>query len=146
MIKKNTVLGYNEFCKELKAGQILYNLNAMNLWGDYLLVANVIHTRVGNADSYTVLLIGLDKKDNGYIPRNLYISLTPDNVEQIPFLKPVGYCKFKLVPIIENLHINAGLAAIYSQTDLRKFVSKLSVRKPRTRRYDRDGNPIIKKQ
>ena len=47
---------------------------------------------------------------------------------------------------IENLHINAGLTAIYSQTDLRKFVSKLSVRKPRTRRYDRDGNPIIKKQ
>lgn len=136
---------YNAFCSELRTGNILYNINSMNLWGDYLLVAHITRAKIDNVDTYTVLLLGLKKQDGKYIPRNLCISLTPDNMEQIPFLKHVGYCKFTLVPVFEEINVNVGLATVYSQTDLHKFVSKLSIRKPRTRKYGDDGKPVIKK-
>ena len=143
--RKPGINEYNEFCKELRAGNILYNINSLNLWGDYLLVAQVTRIKVGNAHTYTALLIGLKKQEGKYVPRNLCISLTPDNIEQIPFLKQVGYGKFTLVPVFEDININVGLATVYSQTDLHKFVSKLSIRKPRTHKYGKDGKLIIKK-
>ena len=143
--KKTGIKEYNEFCKELKAGHILYNINSMNLWGDYLLVAHVTHIRVGNADTYTALLLGMKKQDGQYVSRNFCIALTPDNMEQIPFLKHVGYSKFTLVPVFEEINVNVGLATVYSQTDLHKFVSKLSIRKPRVHKYGKDGKPVIKK-
>jgi hypothetical protein len=136
---------YNLFCKGLRAGNILYNINAMNLWGDYLLVANVVHIRIGNADTYTVLLLGLKKEEGKYIPRNLSISLTPEHMSQIPFLKHVGYSKFTLTPVFDEIKVDVGLATVYSQVDLHKFVSKLSIRKPRSHKYGKDGKPIIKK-
>jgi hypothetical protein len=142
---KTGIKEYNEFCKGLRAGNILYNINSMNLWGDYLLVAHVTHIRVGNADTYTALLLGLKKIEGQYVPRNFCISLTPDNMEQIPFLKHVGYGKFTLVPVFDEINVNVGLATVYSQTDLHKFVSKLSIRKPRTHKYGKDGKPVIKK-
>lgn len=142
--KKPGIEEYNTFCRELKAGNILYNINTMNLWGDYLLVANVTHVRVGNANTYTVLLIGMKKEEGKYVPRNLCVSLTPDSAEQIPFLKSVGYGKFTLVPVFKDINVNTGLATVYSQVDLHKFVSKLSIRKPRTYKYGKDGKPIIK--
>ena len=143
--KKTGIKEYNEFCKELRAGNILYNINSMNLWGDYLLVAHITHIRVGNADTYTVLLLGMKKVEGKYVPRNLCVSLTPDNMEQIPFLKPVGYSKFTLVPVFDEIKVDVGLATVYSQTDLHKFVSKLSIRKPRVHKYGKDGKPVIKK-
>ena len=142
---KTGINEYNEFCKELRAGNILYNINSMNLWGDYLLVAHVTHIRIGNADTYTALLLGLKKVEGQYVSRNFCISLTPDNMEQIPFLKHVGYGKFTLVPAFEDINVNVGLVTVYSQTDLHRFVSKLSIRKPRTRKYGKDGKLIIKK-
>lgn len=142
---KTGINEYNAFCKELRAGHILYNINAMNLWGDYLLVAHVSHIRVRDVDTYTALLIGLKKQDGKYIPRNSCIALTPDNAEQVPFLKHVGYSKFILTPVFDSIDINVGLATVYSQTDLHKFVSKLSIRKPRTHKYGKDGKPVIKK-
>lgn len=142
---KTGIKEYNEFCKELRAGNILYNINSMNLWGDYLLVVHVTHIRVGNVDTYTALLLGMKKVEGQYIPRNFCISLTPDNMEQIPFLKHVGYGKFTLVPVFDEINVNVGLATVYSQTDLHKFVSKLSIRKPRTHKYGKDGKPVIKK-
>lgn len=142
---KTGISEYNAFCKELRAGNILYNINSMNLWGDYLLVAHVTHIRVANINTYTALLIGMKKQDGKYVPRNLCISLTPDNMEQVPFLKHVGYSKFTLVPVFEDMKVDVGLATIYSQTDLHKFVSKLSIRKPRTHKYGNDGKPVIKK-
>lgn len=143
--KKTGINEYNAFCRELRAGCILYNINSMNMWGDYLLVAHVTRIRVGNVNTYTVLLLGLKKQEGKYIPRNLCISLTPDCMEQVPFLKPVGYGKFTLVPVFDEVKVDVGLAAVYSQTDLHKFVSSLSIRKPRTRKYDKDGRLIIKK-
>lgn len=145
VVRKTGLSEYNSFCKGLKAGHILYNINSMNLWGDYLLVAHVAHIRVGNADTYTALLIGLKKQEGKYVPINLCISLTPDNIEQIPFLKPVGYGKFTLIPMFDNIDINVGLVTVYSQTDLHKLVTKLDIRKPRTRKYGKDGKPVIGK-
>lgn len=142
---KTGIEEYNAFCKELRVGNILYNLNSMNLWGDYLLVAHITRVKVGNTNTYTVLLIGMKKQDGQYVAKNLCISLTPDNMEQIPFLKHVGYSKFTLVPMFSEININVGLATVYSQTDLHKFVSKLSIRKPRTHKYGKDGKPVIKK-
>ena len=143
--KRTGINEYNAFCRELRAGHILYNINNMNLWGDYLLVANVAHIRVGNADTYTALLLGMKKVEGQYIPRNFCVSLTPDNMEQTPFLKHVGYGKFTLVPVFDEINVNVGLATVYSQTDLHKFVTKLSIRKPRVHKYGDDGKPVIKK-
>lgn len=136
---------YNAFCRELKAGHILYNVNPGNMWGYYLLVAHVSHVRVGNADTYAVLLIGMKKTEGKYIPTNLCISLTPENMNQVPFLKHVGYGKFTLIPVFEEVKVDVGLATVYSQTDLHKFVTKLSIRKPRTHKYGKDGKPVVKK-
>lgn len=136
---------YNAFCKELRAGTVLYNTNSTNLWGDYLLVVNVVRVRVDEVYTYTALLLGLKKEEGKYAPRNLCVSLTPENKEQIPFLKYVGHCKFTLAPIIEEMKVDTGLVAIYSQIDLHKFTSKFSVRKPRTHKYGKDGKPVIKK-
>lgn len=136
---------YNSFCKDLREGTVLYNMVSTNQWGEYLLVANVTPIKVNDTKTYTVLLLGLKKIDGQYIPRNLSISLTPDYVSYVPFLKPIGYCKFNLIPVLEEVNIKAGLAAVYSNTDLHKFASKLSIRKPRNHKYDRDGKPVIKK-
>ena len=136
---------YNSFCKELRAGNVLYNIDTTNLWGEYLLVAHVTPVRVGNAKTYTVLLLGLKKAEGKYVSNDLCISLTPDYAGRIPFLKHVGYCKFSLMPVLDNVDINVGLAAVYGNTDLHKFASKLSIRKPKVRKYDREGKPVIKK-
>ena len=136
---------YNAFCKELKAGHILYNVNPMNRWGDYLLVAHITHIRIEGIDTYTVLLIGMKKAEGRYFPINLCIALTPENMDQVPFLKHVGYGKFTLVPVFEEVKVDVGLATVYSQTDLHKFVTKLSIRNPRTHKYGKDGKPVIKK-
>lgn len=143
--KRTGIEEYNAFCKELRIGNILYNINSMNLWGEYLLVANVTRIRFSNTDTYTALLLGMKKVDGKYVNRNFCISLTPDNMAQIPFLKCVGYSRFTLVPVFDEINVNVGLATVYSQTDLHKFTSKLSTRKPRTHKYGKDGKLIIKK-
>ena len=145
-IDGNTGLSeYNSFCKELRAGSILYNIDSTNLWGEYLLVAHTTKVRVGNALTYTVLLIALKKEKGQYIPLNLCISLTPDSAKNIPFLKQVGYCRFKLIPDFDSIDVNTGLVAIYSQTNLHKFAQNLSVRKPKSRKYNKDGNLVVRK-
>lgn len=136
---------YNSFCKSLRVGNILYNLDSTNLWGEYLLVVNIIPVNLIVAKTYTVLLIGLNKKDGEYIPRNLCISLTPELVGHTHFLKQVGYCKFSLTPKLESINVNNGLVAIYGNTDLHKFTNKLSIKKPRVHKYGKDGKPVIKK-
>lgn len=136
---------YNSFCKVLEAGMILYNLDSTNLWGDYLLVASVSIVRIGNAMSYVVLLIGLKKEEGKYVSRNFHIQLTYDYANITPFLKPVGYCSFFLQPVISDININVGLVTVYANTDLHKYTTKLSISKPRRRKYGKDGNLIIKK-
>ncbi len=136
---------YNAFCKDLMEGNILYNMDKSNLWAEYLLVANITPVRVGNAKTYTVMLLGLKKQEGKYIPINQRISLTPDYARYTPFLKIVGYCRFKLIPEMTDVDVNVGLAAVYGSTDLHKFATKLSIKKPRHSKYDKDGKLVIKK-
>lgn len=136
---------YNSFCKGLMEGNILYNIDSTNQWGEYLLVANITPVEVGSIKTYTVLLIGLKKEEGRYIPKDTKVSLNPSYAGRIPFLKPIGYCKFSLVPAIEEVNVHTGLAAIYGNTDLHKYAANLSIRKPRAHKYDMDGKPIVRK-
>lgn len=135
---------YNKFCSNLREGFILYNVDSTNLWGDYLLVADVIVVMVGACKTFTVLLIGLKKEEGLFKVRNLRIKLTPEHAKNIPFLKYVGYCNFNLIPEMTNVNINTGLVAVYGQADLHKFTKGLSIRKPRKQKYGNDGKLIIK--
>ena len=136
---------YNEFCKYLKSGSILYNINTLNNWGRYLLVINVDHIKYNNFSTYTILMLGLKKEDGKYLSRNFCVSLTPEHRAQIPFLKYIGYSKYTLVPVLEDIKVNVGLVARFSQVDLHEFAQKLSIRKPRTHKYGKDGKRIIRK-
>lgn len=135
---------YNRFCRSIKEGNVLYNVDSTNLWGDYLLVADITAVKIGAYKTYTVLLLGLKKEENGFKPRNMRVRLTPEYAKNIPFLKYVGWCHFELRPEISKININNGLVAVYGQTNLHDFAAKLSVRKPKRRKYGKDGNLIIK--
>ena len=141
--KRTGIDEYNEFCRKLRKGVILYNINPSNFFGEYLLVAHITHVVIDSSDTYTVLLLGMKRQDGKYIPTNSQTSLTPENMEQISFLKHVGCSKFTLVPVFDEINVNLGLITVYSQTDLHKFTSKLSIRKPRARKYGKDGKLIV---
>lgn len=136
---------YNDFCKSVSEGNILYNLDSTNGWGEYLMVTSKMTVKTCNIVTYTLLLIGLKKEKEKMLPTNQCIKLTPDYAGNIPFLKPVGYCKFRLIPDISSVNLNLGMAAIYGSVDLWKYKEKLSIRKPKARKYGKDGKPIIKK-
>ncbi len=136
---------YNEFCKGLKAGSILYNINTSNNWGEYLHVVNVDRIQYNNLTIYTVLLLGIKKEEGKYISRDFIVSLTPDLGDHISFLKYVGYSKFTLVPVLEDIKINVGLVARFSQIDLHEYAQNLSIRKPVNRKYGKNGKLIIRK-
>ena len=136
---------YNEFCRNLIEGNILYNIDSTNLWGEYLLVVNKSIIHVCNMLTYSILLFGLKKEEGQYKPRDLCISFTPDYASRIPFLKIIGSCKFKLIPAIEDVKVNVGLVAIYGSVDLHKYTKKLNIRKPQIKKYGKDGKPVIKK-
>lgn len=135
---------YNDFCKALRPGNILYNINYTNLWGEYLLVAQVAHIIVRDVDTYNVMLLGLKKQDKDYVSKETCVFLTPDSADQIPFLKYVGYSHFTMTPTFSEINVNSGLASIYSQMDLHELLDRLSVPKPRLRKYGNDGTPVIK--
>lgn len=136
---------YNNFCSNLKEGYVLYNVDTTNSWGDYLLVSNITTVKIADFKTYTVLLLGLKKEQKNFIPRNIRIKLTPEYANNVPFLKYVGYCNYKLVPELDSVNINLGLATVYSTADLHKFATSLSIRKPRKHKYGKDGKLIIRK-
>lgn len=141
----NKLNAYNTFCKNLREGCILYNVDNTNSWGDYFLVANISAVRLNNHKTYSVLLMGLKKDGDTFLPRNNKIKLTPEFADNLPFLKYIGRCHFTLRPELTDVDINLGLASMYGSTDVHKYAKKLSVRKPKKRRYGSDGKPIIKK-
>ena len=136
---------YNDFCRNLKEGYILYNVDSTNSWGDYFLVVNVAKVNTSGIQTYTALLLGLKKEGEKFVPRNSRIRLTPDCATNVPFLKYVGKCSYRLIPEIEDVEVNIGLAAVYGSTDLHKFASNLHLHKPRNRKYGNDGKPVVKK-
>jgi hypothetical protein len=136
---------YNKFCRSLREGCILYNIDKTNSWGEYFLVANIASIRFAGQRTYSMMLLGLSKKEQGFVPRNLRIKLTPDYARNIPFLKNVGQCNFTLVPEIRDVDVNLGLVAVYGDVNLHKYAQKLSVHKPKSRKYGKDGHLVIKK-
>lgn len=145
MSEGNILDEYNGFCKSLKTGTILYNMDASNGWGEYFLVVNIALVRVCDTVTYTVFLMGIKKKDGKYLPDYKCMSLTPDYARHIPFLKPVGYCEYSLLPALEEVNVNVGLVTVYSDMDLHKFTTKLSIRKPKNPKYGKDGRLVINK-
>ena len=136
---------YNNFCKNLAEGYILYNVDSTNGWGEYFVVVNIATVRLQGLKTYTALLIGLKKEDGKFYPRNTRIKITPDYAKNVPFLKYVGRCRFKLIPELTDVEVNAGLVAVYGTVDLRKFNEWTPLRKPKKRKYGKDGKPIIRK-
>lgn len=136
---------YNQFCESISEGSILYNLDKTNGWGDYLLVANKATVKIQDLTTYTMMLLGLEKKKDKFSLRNLRIKLTPDYVKNVPFLKQVGKCRFRLIPELLEVNVNQGLAVVYGSVNLNKFKQRLGIRKPVKRKYGKDGKLIIKK-
>ena len=145
MSPEDAMFAYNDFCKNLKEGCILYNLDSTNNWGDYLLVVNISAVRIKGNLTYTALLLGLRKEKSNLVPRNTKIKLTPDYANSIPFLKYVGQCSFELIPNITDVNLDVGLAAVYGSIDLWKYREKLNIRKPKKRKYGRDGKLVVSK-
>ena len=140
-----TIEDYNRFCSNLKEGCILYNVDSTNSWGDYLLVVNISAVKIDSIKTYTVLLLGLKKDKDKWVSRNTRIKLIPEYAQNIPFLKYVGKCDFSLVPVLENVSVNIGLATVYGSINLHKFAQGLSIRKPKKRKFGVDGKPMVKK-
>lgn len=141
----NKLEDYNNFCALIDEGDILYNVDNTNGWGEYLLVINVSKICIQDIKTYSVLLLGIKKYTDRFTVRNLRIALTPDYVNNIPYLKKVGHCSFQLQSTIDNVAFNKALVAAYGNTQLRKYHQKSSFRKPRKRKYDKAGNLVIKK-
>lgn len=135
---------YNKFCKSLYEGCILYNIDSTNLWGEFLLVVNITTITLEGKNTYSVLLIGLKKVQEEFVPYNLRVNLTPDYASSVPFLKYIGYCNFNLNPEVSNASVNMGLATVYSEVNLHKYAKKLSIKKPRKRKYGKDGRVVIR--
>lgn len=146
MSKSNTDMdAYNSFCKEVKEGSIIYNIDNTNDWGEYLLVVNKVVFHIAGIKTYSLLLLGLQKSEGKYKPRDLRINITPECVKNIPFLKYVGYANYELLPSIHNAVVHSGLVATYSEGDLHKYAEKFNIRKPQSSKYGKDGYPITKK-
>ena len=139
-----SIAEYNSFCKNLHEGDILYNLDVTNLWGEYLLVAAKTKFVVNGIPVFFMLLLGLDNEDGEFKPNNLRISLSPEKLENIRYLKFVGNCKFGIQPIIEKTGLNEALNTMYKKMDLKKYSSNLGLSKPRRRKYDASGELRIK--
>lgn len=142
MQDKNII--FNNFCENLSEGDILYNLDYTNKWGEYLLVLTKADIKVGDNKTYYVLLSGLKKEDGKLKPVNTRINLTPKMADSTHFLKPVGSCAFNLNPQLENEFVNKGLIAMYERTNLEDYVSRTHVRKPRVRKYGDDKKPVVR--
>jgi hypothetical protein len=136
---------YNEFCRSIIEGNILFNLNFSYWQTKFLLVTNITPVKVGDIQTYTVTMLGLEKKDKSFIPLDIRVRLSPNDTKNIPFLKIVGMCKFKLNPEMVDTKVNLGLVTVFSNIDLRQYTKKLSIRKPHESRYESNGGLTIKK-
>ena len=135
---------YNRLCKQFHEADILYNLDITNMWGEYLLVAAKSIFKMDGIKFYYIMLLGLDKTEDGFKPNNLKISLAPEKLENLSYLKPIGTCKFRVVSEIESTDINTELEENYKNIDPWKYNSRLTTRKPVRRKYDSNGELVIK--
>lgn len=141
MTDNDSLKQYNDFCRNLVEGYILYNIDSTNSWGEYLLVGEKFPINISTEKTYAVLLFGLKRKDNKFVFNNTKVKLTPDCAGNIPFLKYIGKCTCTTLPDMENVNVNIGLAVAYGNIDLHKYAERLSIRKPKKKKYANDGKP-----
>lgn len=127
---------YNAFCSTLHEGDILKNLNTSNGWGEFLLVAGKSMV----SDTYSVLLMGLERNEGVFMGNGNSIYLNPDKLEHTSYLRYVGAGKFSFRPVVYDVKLDERLMNVCGRLNVRKVG-----RKPRTKKYDSAGNPIIKR-
>lgn len=140
---KEKLAEFNRFCKNLHEGDILYNINSTNLWGEYLLVAAKATVRFVGQKSYFIFLLGLKKCGNTFTSNNVRINFSFDKMGNLPFLKPVGFCRYSITPSFGDTAINNGLVVMYSNVDLQKYTRKHHLKKSKRRKYDVNGEKVI---
>lgn len=133
---------YNQFCKSIKEGNILYNRNNSSTIGELFLVAAKITVILNNIETYTVLLIGVREVGGKLVLNNQRIDLTPQKEFISSMLRPVGYCNYDYVSEITEYKLYRGSIAAYRDTDVKKFYSNSF--KTQSRRYGDDGYPLVK--
>lgn len=147
-MKKKTIperlVEFNEFCKQLHTGDLIYNINSSNAWGEYLMVATKANIIIGKEKSYYIMFFGLRKDGEAFSFNDKKIDFTLNLDGEIPFLKVVGKCEFELKPAIIRAFSRKELIAIYKGMDLRKYTKTANVRKARYKKYA-DGTTVIKK-
>lgn len=137
------IFNYNVFCKTIKEGDILYNMNKSNKWGELLLVAAKSAIVINDLETYSLLLLGLNSKDNLITTNGQRVDFTPQLASAIPYLRNVGHCKYEFFAEMKDFNVNFGMIVVCKDTDLKKYAMHHS-RKPRARKYGDDGKPIVK--
>lgn len=132
---------YNAFCSQLHEGDILKNLNPSNNWGAFLMVVGKSSIALGEHSTYSVLLVGLEDNGEGYTGNGNSIFLTPDKLRHTEYLRYVGKGKYTLSPVVSDIEIDERMMNMSNRLNVKKWEG----RRPRTKRYDACGNPIIKK-
>ena len=131
-----------EFLKKISEGDILYNINPTSHWGEYLLVAAKSIFREKGYSTGFILLTGLKKDEDNFVPTTTRIYFSSSKSSYIPYLKKIGWCKFQLMPVIKEEKVNEKLTMIYKSIELKKI--KDFSRKPKNRKYDEDGSLFVK--
>lgn len=144
MADKVSFKEYNEFCKELQEGDILYNLDYTNKWGKYLLVMCKAYIRTDKVSTYCILLTGLERDADEMKPTNKRIHFTPSMAQYVPFLKHVGHCDFFFTVNTDVKNFSERLAEKYDTSDIWEYSKKIHIRKPKKRKYDADSTLIVK--
>ena len=135
---------FTAFCRERHEGEILYNLDSTNLWGEYLLIVSKIKFKVNGTTTYCLILHSVTLKDHTLIPLNRRIDFSSEMANSVPFLKPVGFCKFELNPHFTKVDINLPLIVTYKNQDIWDYTKRSKTPKPKKRTYGIDGLKIIK--
>lgn len=135
---------FNTFCSDLRVGDVIYNIDNTNLWGDFLVVAVKAPIRYLSIKTWYILLLGVDRKEEGFESNNVRIDLTVNKAGNVDFLKVIGRCKIKLIPQIENQNIHNGLLVTYKDVGLRKYSERSKLRKPKYKKYDKNGELIVR--
>lgn len=133
---------FNEYCKTLHEGDILYNIDSTNLWGEYLIVLVKHQVRTENGSTWFVMLSGARREKDSFRPTSLKVYLSPDKIGSCEYLKYIGHCKVTVTPEFGMGVVNKGLVAVYKGTDLWRYSRNTHCRKVRNRKYDDRGNPI----
>lgn len=132
---------YNTFCQDINEGDIIYNLNKALVPGEYLLVISKIAVN----NTWALLMLGMSLKDNEFVSANIRFLLTADMASYVSYLKKVGHADFDVEFCLNNTSVNNNLTVAYKSIDIWKYSSRICSRKPRRKKYGKEGYPIVKK-